>query len=144
MAADPAVVKALSQTDLFASLSRRALAKVAAQAKEVRHEAGKQITEQGEKGVGFHLITSGTATVSIAGKHRSDLGPGDYFGEISLIDGKPRVATVTASSPLVTLSLVSWLFRPILEEEVDVANTLLQLMCTRLRASEARALSANG
>ncbi len=136
MTADPAVVQALRDTDLFSSLSKRALGKVADQARVVNHAAGKEITEEGGGGVGFHLITSGTASVSVGSQSRPDLGPGDSFGEISLIDGKPRSATVTAKTDLTTVSLVSWNFNPILDDEPEVSKALLLVMCARLRAAE--------
>jgi CRP-like cAMP-binding protein len=136
MTADPAVVKALSDTDLFSSLSKRNLERIASQATVVQHAAGKEITEEGGRGIGFHLITSGTASVSVGSSSRPDLGPGDYFGKISLIDGKPRSATVTSVSDLSTVSLVSWAFTPILDEEPEVSKALLQVMCKRLRAAE--------
>jgi CRP/FNR family transcriptional regulator, cyclic AMP receptor protein len=137
MAADRSVVEALGQTDLFSSLDKRALQQVAAQAKVVDHAAGKEVTEQGGTGVGFHLILSGTAAVTVNGLERPDLGPGQYFGEISLIDGLPRSATVTAKEALKTVSLVSWTFTPLLEEEQGLAKALLVVMCARLRAAEA-------
>lgn len=136
MAADPSVVKALSQTDLFSSLSKRALERVASQARVVQHTAGKEITEEGGGATGFHLIASGAASVTVGGEERPELGPGQYFGEISLIDGKPRSATVTAKTQLETISLVEWVFRPILDEEPEVAKGLLKVMCARLRAVE--------
>jgi CRP-like cAMP-binding protein len=138
MAADTTVVEALAGTDLFGSLSSKALKRVAGTAKTVRHAAGKHVTEEGGRGVGFHLIVEGTASVSVGGSRRPDLGPGDYFGEISLIDGKPRSASVTAETDLVTISLVSWAFSPLLSEEPELAKALLLVMCARLRAAEQR------
>ena len=136
MSADPAIVAALRTTDLFSSLSKRALDRVASQATMVRHDPGKEITEEGGGGIGFHLITDGTASVTVHGVRRADLGPGEYFGEISLIDGKPRSATVTAETPLTTVSLVSWVFTPILDEEPEVSKSILKVMCERLRTNE--------
>jgi CRP/FNR family cyclic AMP-dependent transcriptional regulator len=135
-AADPEVVEALRATDLFSSLSRRTLNKVARQAQVVHHPAGKQITAQGEGGVGFHLITAGSATVMVGGRPRMDLGPGDYFGEISLIDGKPRSATVTVTTDLTVIFIVSWVFTPLLDEETELTKALLLVMCARLRGAE--------
>lgn len=143
MAADPTVVEALRKTDLFSSLGKRALERVASQATMVHHEAGKEITEEGGGGVGFHLITEGTAAVTVHGSPRASLGPGQYFGEISLIDGQPRSATVTAQTPMTTVSLVSWVFNPILDEEPEVGKGILKVMCARLRAAE-DALGARG
>ena len=65
MAADPAIVEALGKTDLFGSMSPRALKHVAAVAREVRHQDGKEITAEGAGGIGFHLITEGTASVAV-------------------------------------------------------------------------------
>lgn len=79
---------------------------------------------------------AGTASVTVHGTCRPSLRPGDYFGEISLIDGKPRSATVVAETPLTTISLVAWAFQPILDDEPEVAKVLLLHMCARLRAAE--------
>lgn len=136
MAADPAVVQALSSTDLFSGVGKRALQAIASQARVVYHDAGKDITEEGGGGTGFHLIQSGTASVTVGGSEKPGLGPGDYFGEISLIDGLPRSATVTATSPLQTISLSTWSFLPILDEEPEVSKAILKVMCGRLRAAE--------
>jgi CRP/FNR family cyclic AMP-dependent transcriptional regulator len=136
MATDPSAVDALAATDLFGSLSKRSMAKVAARAKVVQHAAGKELTTEGDGGVAFHLITEGTASVSVRGTGRRTLGPGEYFGEIALIDGKPRSATVTAQTPLTTLSLVAWEFAPLLDEEPDVTKGLLLVLCGRLRSAE--------
>ena len=138
MAADPAIVKELGATDLFGSVGRKALDAIASQARVVEHAPGKEITEEGGSATGFHLIRTGSATVHVGGTPRPSLGPGQYFGEISLIDGHPRSATVTADGPLTTISLASWSFKPILDEEPGVARALLVVMCQRLRAAEHR------
>lgn len=136
MAADPDVVQALQQTDLFSGVGKKALQSIASQARVVDHAAGKEITEEGGGAAGFHLIRSGTASVSVHGTERPSLGPGDYFGEISLIDGLPRSATVTALEPLQTISLASWSFLPIIDDQPEIAKSLLKVMCARLRAAE--------
>jgi CRP/FNR family transcriptional regulator, cyclic AMP receptor protein len=138
MAADPDAVKALGATDLFSSLSKSSLDAIAASARTVEHPAGKTITTEGDAGVGFHLITEGRAVVAVGGSQRAEIGPGKYFGEISLIDSGPRTATVTAKTDVTTISLAAWDFRPILESEPDIARALLLVMCKRLRAAEAR------
>ena len=136
MAADPEIVQALSQTDLFAGLSKKHLTSVAGQARLVHHQPGKDITEQGGGAAGFHLIKEGTASVQVSGHDRPRLGPGDYFGEISMIDGQPRSATVHAETDMTTISIPSWSFHPILDEEPEVAKVLLKVLCARLRAAE--------
>jgi CRP-like cAMP-binding protein len=136
MAADPEIVEALRGTDLFAGVGERAVNAIAAQARVVNHPEGKDITEEGGGAAGFHLIRSGTVSVTVGGNARPDLGPGDYFGEISMIDGKPRSATVNATSPVTTISLASWAFHPILDLHPEVTKELLKVMCARLRTAE--------
>jgi CRP-like cAMP-binding protein len=136
MAADPDIVEALGRTDLFSGLGKKHLSTIASQARVVHHVAGKDITEQGGGAAGFHLIKDGTASVTVNGQQRPGLGPGDYFGEISMIDGQPRSATVHADTDMHTISIPSWSFHPILEEEPEVAKVLLKVMCQRLRAVE--------
>ena len=134
-----AVVEALGSTDLFGPLPRRALHRVAEATSTVHHDAGKQLATQGQEGVAFHLIVEGTATVTVGGRPGHQLGKGDYFGEIALIDGEPRSATVTVDSPMTTIALTTWDFRPLLDEEPSIAKALLLAMCARIRRSEATA-----
>jgi CRP/FNR family transcriptional regulator, cyclic AMP receptor protein len=136
MAADPEIAQALGQTDLFAGLDKKHLASIASQARLAHHEPGKDITEQGGGAAGFHLIKEGRASVRVSGRDRPALGPGDYFGEISMIDGQPRSATVHAETDMTTIAIPSWSFHPILEEEPEVAKVLLKVLCARLRAAE--------
>ncbi len=135
--ADVDVVEVLRRTDLFADVGARGLKSIAKRAKVVEHDAGAEIAQEGGGAAGFHVIVEGTASVDVHDHKRPELGPGDYFGEIALIDGKPRSATIVATSPLTTVALVSWDFHPILKEEPGVALGLLEVMCARLRAAEA-------
>jgi CRP/FNR family cyclic AMP-dependent transcriptional regulator len=135
-AADQEIVKALAQTDLFGGVSKKGINAIAHQARVVNHPAGKEIVEQGGGAAAFHLIRSGTASVRVGDQSRADLGPGDYFGEISMIDGQPRSATVTAETPMTTISLPSWQFLSILDEQPEIARHLLKVMCARLRAAQ--------
>ena len=82
------------------------------------------------------LIDSGEATVSSKGVHLATLGPGDYFGEIALIDGGPRSATVTAATDLVCYGLTFWEFRPLIEGNGAIGWKLLQALAKRLRAAD--------
>jgi CRP-like cAMP-binding protein len=128
----------LAEVDLFKGLSSRHLSKVAKLAREVEHRPGQEVASEGHGGYAFQVVVSGQADVSVHGEHKRTLGPGDYFGEISLIDGKPRSATVTASGtePLRTLAIDSTAFDRLLEEEPSVSHHLLVLFCERLRAFE--------
>jgi CRP-like cAMP-binding protein len=131
------VTAALAATDLFGGLGKRALDRLGKAATIVNHPAGKEILGEGQVAVGFHLILDGTAEVLVGAATRPELGPGDYFGEISLIDGKPRSAKVSAKTDLVTAALSSWSVKPLLNDEPEVTQALLLAMCARLRAVEA-------
>jgi CRP/FNR family cyclic AMP-dependent transcriptional regulator len=135
MAADPRITDALAATDLFSGLDKRALGRVAEKAKLVKHQAGKAFAE-GTTGIAFHLILDGTVEVSVRDRQPLSFGPGQYFGDISLIDGKPRSATVTAATDVTTASIVSWEFEPLLLEEPVITKALLLVMCQRLRRAE--------
>ena len=89
----------LRSVPLFAGLKDRELKDILGRTREVEHTGG-EIVEEGPKGVGFHLILEGSAAVLQHGQVRRTLGPGDYFGEISMIDGKPRSATVRPEGPV--------------------------------------------
>jgi CRP-like cAMP-binding protein len=88
---------------------------------------------EGSGGAAFFLIDSGQATVSSKGVHLATLGPGDYFGEIALIDGGPRMATVTAATDLVCYGLTFWEFRPLIERNGAIGWKLLQALAKRFR-----------
>ena len=91
------------------------------------------IAREGEPGVGLFVIVDGTAEVTIGGAKKASLGPGDFFGEIALLDGGPRTATVTATSDIQMLGLTEWVFRGLMQEHPSIAVKTLQQMAARLR-----------
>jgi CRP-like cAMP-binding protein len=97
------------------------------------------VATEGRDGLAFHLIIEGSATVSKDGRELRTLGPGDYFGEISMIDGRPRSATVTALEPLKAMAIPHREFEAVIDEDPDFARRLLKTLCARLREAEARA-----
>ena len=105
---------------------------------------GEIVIMEGSGGAAFFLIDSGEAAVSSKGVHVATLGPGDYFGEIALIDGGPRSATVTAATDLVCYGLTFWEFRPLIERNGAIAWKLLQALAKRLRAADAIAPKHGG
>ena len=131
-----AAVDALARVGLFGGLSPKDLARVADMAKELSFPAGAAITEEGEAGGRFYVLVEGEADVVIGNHVVKTVRAGDYFGEISLIDGSPRTATIVARSPVSTLSLSSWNFRPMLKEHPSIAEAVLLEMCRRLREAE--------
>ena len=88
---------------------------------------------EGEGGVGFFVIAKGHAKVTVGGELRRTLGPGDHFGEIALIDGQARTATVTAEEELHCLGMTAWEFRPFVREHPDIAWALLETLVARMR-----------
>ncbi len=91
---------------------------------------------EGSGAAAFFVIESGEATVTSKGVTINTLGPGDHFGEIALIDGGPRSATVVAATDLVCHGLTFWEFRPLVERNGGIAWKLLQALAKRLRAAE--------
>lgn len=127
------VVSLLAKVPLFSDCSQRELLAIARGVKDVRHAAGTVIAREGDPGIGLFVIVSGEAEVSIGGKKKATLGPGEYFGEVALLDGGPRTATVTASTDLQLLGLTEWAFRGLMQEHPSIALKTLQQMAGRLR-----------
>ena len=133
------VFESLSKVPLFAGCKGKDLKKLSAQMSERTFSEGDTITEQGQSGVGFFVIEEGNATVSIRGEIVRTLGPGDWFGEISLIDDGPRSATIVAGTDLRCQGMTAWEFRPFVQGHPEVAWPLLETLAARLRDAEARA-----
>src|SRR5262245_12580956 len=91
---------------------------------------------EGSGGSAFFLIESGAAAVTKKGVHQATLGPGDCFGELALIDGGPRSATVTAATDMVCYGLTFWEFRPLIEKNSSIAWKLLQALAKQLRDAD--------
>jgi len=128
-----AAVETLKTVSLFEGLDDKQLARVANQMKERTFPEGSAVTSEGETGAGFFVIAEGTASVSVDDELRATLGPGDYFGEIALIDEGVRSATIVAATDLRCYGLAPWEFRPFVEEHPQVAWALLQTLAKRVR-----------
>ena len=139
MARDLGHEAVLANVDLFRDLSKAQLKRLAMASTEVSHPPGKAVATEGRSGLAFHLIIEGSATVSKDGRELRTLGPGDYFGEISMIDGRPRSATVTALEPLKAMAIPHRDFEAVIDEDPEFARHLLKTLCARLREAEARA-----
>ena len=135
MASGP--VETLRNVPLFAELGERERERLSRQLRERTFTAGSTVTSEGSTGAGFFVIAEGNATVSVGGETRAKLGPGDYFGEIALIDEGVRSATIIAETDLRCYGLTPWEFRPLVEEHPELAWSLLQTLARRLRAAQA-------
>ena len=132
------LVAHLKRVDLFSGMSKRALRRILDSGREVTHAPGREVAAEGLGGHAFHLILEGAAQVKVGGVGRPDLGPGDYFGEISVIDNKPRSATVTAGDDgLKVFAIPALGFRTALEKEPEMAQALMVNLCARIRRIEA-------
>ncbi len=131
-------VDLLQRVPLFAGLDARELAQMADSFKVREYAAGDTLATEGQSGVGFFVIESGEATVSVHGDEVGRLKAGDHFGEVALIDEGARTATVTADTALVCYGMTFWEFRPIVEANSQIAWKLLQALAKRLRAAELR------
>jgi CRP/FNR family transcriptional regulator len=131
----PIPLDLLRNVDLFEELSKKEIERLAKSFRESRFSAGETIAAEGTRGVGFFIIGDGTVQYSVRGEEVGQGGPGDYFGEIALIDDGPRTATVKAGSDVTAYGLASWEFQPLVEENAALAWELLQGMAKRLRAA---------
>jgi CRP-like cAMP-binding protein len=129
----------LAAIDLFSGLSRREARRLVSAGRQVTHVAGKQVAGEGDMAYAFHLVLSGSATVTHGGVTLRRIGPGDYFGEISMIDGRPRSATVTVDEDMRALAIDHGVFSSLLDDQPEFARGLLLGLCSRLREAEARA-----
>jgi len=144
------LVQKLAEVDLFRGLSTRVLRRIAQAGREERFGTSTQVISEGEsvegfrnfspRGVEMHVVLEGKARVEVGGVPHATLGPGDYFGELSLIDGLPRSADVIATGDgLRTFALTKWTFAEILDKHPEVAVPIMEVLCARLRAAEAMA-----
>ncbi|MBI4171161.1 MAG: cyclic nucleotide-binding domain-containing protein [Actinobacteria bacterium] len=131
-------IEILQRVPLFADLERRDLTQIASSFKAREYAAGDTLATEGEGGVGFFLIESGEATVTVRGREIARLKAGDSFGEVALIDDGARTATVTADTDMVCYGMSFWEFRPIVESSSQIAWKLLQALAKKLRAAEQR------
>lgn len=134
------VIGLLGKAPLFSSLSKRGLEAILKSATEKAFGAGEKILQEGESGVGFYQILEGSAQVIRGDAELATLGPGDFFGELAVLDGEPRTADVVALEDTTCLILTRWAMKSIIPAHPDVALGMLEELARRLRESN-RALS---
>jgi len=136
MAARPKALD-LKSIWLFSSCTGSELRKIRSSLDEVVVPEGKVLVEEGRVGLEFFLIVSGTATVTRNGKKVATLGPGGYFGELSLLDRKPRSATVVSDTEMDVLVLSQRQFNSVLQSVPTIARKMLSAMANRVREADA-------
>jgi CRP-like cAMP-binding protein len=127
------VLEALRSVRLFGELPERELKLVARTAREEGYVAGEELVGEGKPAGPMFVILEGKATVYVGGQERGSLGPGDFFGEMALIDRQPRSATVRAESDLTALAISSWDFLALLRESWDLTHSVLTALAERVR-----------
>ncbi|MGI8925514.1 MAG: cyclic nucleotide-binding domain-containing protein [Tepidiformaceae bacterium] len=123
----------LAKVPLFSGLSKKQLVAVARTTDQVSAQAGAVLCRQGHLGREFVLIVEGEARVERDGKKIGLMGAGEFFGEMSLLDGKPRTATVVTETPCEVLVVDGRAFTPLLETVPALQRQILVNLCTRLR-----------
>jgi CRP-like cAMP-binding protein len=117
----------------LSAVDERGVASLAESMRERTIGAGEDVVTQGSGGIAFFVIVEGEAAVTVDGNERRLLGPGDHFGEISLVlDDAPRTSTVTARTPMRVASLSSWNFKPFVRDHPEAAWGLLETLARRV------------
>ena len=131
------MVNLLGRVPLFSGCSRTDLSRIAALSEERIYHEGQVIVKAGDPGRAFYVITNGKVKVvsgkTPGGKKEAELGRGDFFGELSLLDGDARTRTVVAETPLETVRIERSEFRKLLRKEPDLTIRLLEGMAKRTR-----------
>ncbi|HKH16341.1 MAG TPA: cyclic nucleotide-binding domain-containing protein [Solirubrobacteraceae bacterium] len=136
------MIDSLREVPLFADLSTRDLKRLADSMRDLSFAPGKQVVAENTGGAGFFVILEGAARVTQGGEERGVLAVGDYFGEMALIDGDDRSASVHAEGELRCAAMTQWTFRPFVKDHPDVAWALLTALVKRVRESQAREVGA--
>jgi CRP-like cAMP-binding protein len=129
--------KVLSEVPLFAGLSKKELASVAAIADELDFKEGATLIREGEPGREFFVLVQGSAAVTRKGKQLATRKQGDFFGEIALLCDRPRVATVTTLEPSIALVVTDRGFKGLVKKSPTIALKVLQAVGERLPADAA-------
>ena len=130
-------VSRLRSVPLFAGCTDKQLAFIATRVEELDFPTGKVLCEEGKSGGDFFIVLSGTADVKRRGKTVDGMGPGEFFGEIALLDQGPRTATIVTTSPMRALVLGPTQFQDVLYQDGEIARQMLYAVTKRLRATGA-------
>lgn len=133
-----ATVDLLARVPLFKDLPRKTLQRLERIAVSRAFKKGEDIVKEGDRGAGFFLITSGKVEILKGGSQLNTLGPGDFFGEMALLDNHPRVATVRALEDTACIAMSRWDFVAELRSNPDIALEMLEVLSGRLRQLEER------
>jgi CRP-like cAMP-binding protein len=128
----------LARVPIFSSCTPAEIAAIAAVAQDSGFQPGQIIVTQGTPGQAFYLILAGRVEIIRDGQSLGAFGPGDFFGEMSLLDHAPRSATIKAVDQTLCMMLSSWDFKAVLEKYPSIAVKLLEVLSRRLRVADER------
>lgn len=128
----------IARVPLFSKCTADEIAAIANVAQEHSFAAGQIIVTQGTPGTAFYMVLSGRVEIVRDDSSLGAFGPGDFFGEMSLLDSAPRSATIRAIEPTVCVMLASWDFKSLLEAHPSIAIKLLEVLSRRLRVADER------
>jgi CRP/FNR family cyclic AMP-dependent transcriptional regulator len=132
----------LTSVQMFSACTDKELAQIARACDELAVEADAVLVEEGAAGEDFFLVGTGEAEVSRGGRHVATLGPGQYFGEMALLDRRPRSATVISETDMTLLVLGQRQFNGVLDAVPALSRKMLAAMATRLREADEKAMAA--
>ncbi len=130
------IITLLQKTPIFANTSEKSLESMIKSAVEKTVPAGDKVVQEGQGGVGFYLILDGKAEVIKDGQKLAELETGNFFGELSVIDGQPRTADVVAVTETKCWILSQWAMKSIIANHPEVALSMLEELARRLRATD--------
>jgi CRP-like cAMP-binding protein len=134
--ADARIAK-LKTVPLFAHCSNKQMEFIATQVEDMEFPAGRVLCTEGHTGGDFFMLLSGAAEVTRNGRPVAKMVPGDFFGEIAVVDGGPRTATVTTTEPSRCLVLGPRQFQNVVHQNVDIAHSVMKALTIRLREAGA-------
>ena len=133
---DKQIIPLMKGTPIFSRMNESSLKNVLKSAVQKKSPPGTKIVEKGKGGVGFYLILEGTAEVIRDGEKLAELGAGNFFGELSVIDGAPRTADVVAMTDTNCLVITQWAMKSLIENHPEIAQGMLDELVRRLRATD--------
>jgi len=134
------VDKTLAKIPLFKECTKKELQAVSRLVTPINVKAGKVLTKEGDAGREFMIIATGSASVRRKGRKIATLGPGDFFGELALLAGVPRTATVIAESDLIVEALNRAEFATLLDESPSIARKVLSAVARRSYDNEPKSI----
>ncbi len=137
------IIALLKDTPIFADTSEKSLESMLKSAVTKTVPAGDKVVQEGQGGVGFYLILEGKAEVVKEGEKLAEIGAGNFFGELGVIDGQPRTADVIALTETKCWILSQWAMKSIIANHPEVALSMLEELARRLRATDAARVSTD-